>query len=306
MAAERPTSLMAHRRSSQIGPGSNRNSAALSSSDKHNSLQRTSTASAIATTTTQSNRLVLITGATGGIGKATAVSFARTGTYNLALHFNTADAEAQESLIAAISEVVPAVIDVALFQADLSSYDEVRKLHKEVVDGLGKGVDVLFSNAGTTGGLQNISCLADVPIETFESTWRVNAGSPFLLAQLCLPHMEQQGWGRIIFNSSVAALNGGVVGPHYASSKSALHGFVHWLGGNVAKKGITVNAIAPALVEDTAMLPGGSAGTEKLKERLPVGRLGRPEEIAETVMWMVNTGYLTRKIVPVDGGFHPY
>lgn len=95
------------------------------------------------------------------------------------------------------------------------------------------------------------------------------------------------------------------MGPHYASSKSALHGFVHWLGGNVAKKGITVNAIAPALIEDTAMLPGGGDDA-KLKEKIPVGRLGRPEEIAETVMWMVNTSYLTRKIVPVDGGFHPY
>lgn len=56
------------------------------------------------------------------------------------------------------------------------------------------------------------------------------------------------------------------MGPHYASSKSALHGFVHWLGGNVAKKGITVNAIAPALIEDTAMLPAGAKGTEGLKE----------------------------------------
>ena len=240
-----------------------------------------------------------------GIGKATAVSFARTGQYNLALHFNTASPAAQESLIQAISEVVPAVIDVALFQADLSNFDSVRKLHQDVVEGLGAGVDILFSNAGTTGGLSNVSSLSDVSIETFEETWRVNTASPFLLAQLCLPHMEKQQWGRIIFSSSVAALNGGVVGPHYASSKSALHGFVHWLGGNVAKKGITVNAIAPALIEDTAMLPGGGDDA-KLKEKIPVGRLGRPEEIAETVMWMVNTSYLTRKIVPVDGGFHPY
>lgn len=102
-------------------------------------------------------------------------------------------------------------------------------------------------------------------METFESTWRINAGSPILLAQLCLPHMEKQGWGRIIFNSSVAALSGGVVGPHYASSKSALHGFVHWLGANVAKKGITVNAIAPALIEDTTMLPAGAEEKEGLK-----------------------------------------
>ncbi|KAF2215135.1 hypothetical protein CERZMDRAFT_109909 [Cercospora zeae-maydis SCOH1-5] len=241
-----------------------------------------------------------------GIGKATAVAFARTGKYNLALHFNTASGEAQENLIEAISEVVPEVIDVALFQADLGDFDEVRKLHTDVMEGLGMGVDVLFNNAGTTSNLSNVANLSDVSMETFESTWRINAGSPILLAQLCLPHMEKQGWGRIIFNSSVAALSGGVVGPHYASSKSALHGFVHWLGANVAKKGITVNAIAPALIEDTTMLPAGAEEKEGLKGKIPVGRLGRPEEIAETVMWMVNAGYLTRKIVPVDGGLHPY
>lgn len=136
--------------------------------------------------------------------------------------------------------------------------------------------------------------------------------------------MEAQQYGRIIFNSSVAALNGGVVGPHYASSKSGLHGFVHWLGLNIAKKGITVNAVAPALIEGTTMLPGGgdtgalaeSESTSKPKVWLcvlmkccigiPVGRLGRPEEVAETVLWMVNTGFVTRKIIAVDGGYHAY
>ena len=116
---------------------------------------------------------------------------------------------------------------------------------------------------------------------------------------------------------------GGVVGPHYASSKSALHGFIHWLAGNVAKKSITVNGIAPALIEETAMLPGGTAELASsefrgyLKEVIwalgangragvPVGRLGKPEEIANTVMWMVDTGYVTNKVITVDGGVYAY
>lgn len=73
--------------------------------------------------------------------------------------------------------------------------------------------------------------------------------------------MEEAGYGRVVFNSSVAGITGGVVGPHYSSSKAAIHGLVHWLAGNVAGKGITVNAVAPALVE-SAMLPGG--GSEEL------------------------------------------
>lgn len=70
-------------------------------------------------------------------------------------------------------------------------------------------MDVLFNNAGTVAGLTGVKKLADVPIDVFESAWRVNTGSAILLAQLCLPHMESQGWGRVIFNSSVAAFTGG-------------------------------------------------------------------------------------------------
>jgi 3-oxoacyl-[acyl-carrier protein] reductase len=83
--------------------------------------------------------------------------------------------------------------------------------------------------------------------------------------------MEAQGWGRIIFDSSVAAFTGGVVGPHYASSKSAQHGFVHWLAGNVAKKGVTVNAVAPALIGDTNML--GSADDEEMQKKVASSKL---------------------------------
>lgn len=184
------------------------------------------------------------------------------------------------------------------FQADLSSFDAVRKLHQDVVSALGDP-EVLFLNAGSTCGASGVKSLADISLETFEQTWRINTASPFLLAQLCLPAMEKAGWGRIVFNSSVAGLTGGVVGPHYASSKSALHGLLHWMAGNLATKGITVNAVAPALIESTAMLP---AGGEDLARKIPVGRFGQPQEIAETVLWMVKSGYVTNKVIAVDGG----
>jgi 3-oxoacyl-[acyl-carrier protein] reductase len=74
-----------------------------------------------------------------------------------------------------------------------------------------------------------------------------------------MPAIEDAGWGRVISISSVAGFTGGVVGPHYASSKAALHGLIHWLAGAYAKKGVTVNGVAPALIEDTKMLPGSSA-----------------------------------------------
>lgn len=211
-------------------------------------------------------RIVLITGSTGGIGKATALAFAKEGGYDLALHFNNASQDVRATLEASIRGVAKDQdIRFFFFKADIGDYDDVRNLHKEVVNELGP-VDVLFNNAGSNGGYNTVQSLADVPIEAMEETWRINTGSGILLTQLCLPHMESQGWGRIIFDSSVAAFTGGVVGPHYASSKSAQHGFIHWLASNVAKKGITVNGVAPALVGDTNMM--GSSEDQELQEKV--------------------------------------
>ena len=111
--------------------------------------------------------------------------------------------------------------------------------------------------------------------------------------------MESRKYGRVIFCSSVAGFTGGVVGPHYASSKSALHGLIHWMSKAYCAKGITVNGIAPALIGGTKMLPGDN---EELAKLIPAGRLGDPDEVAETVVWMVKTGYVTNKVVGVDGG----
>ena len=201
-----------------------------------------------------SPKLALITGATGGIGAATAIALAKTGDFNLALHYNSASKEKQDQVLKAIKDASSGnEVKAVFYQADIGNYDSVRQLHSAVVADLGHP-DVLFNNAGTNAGIKAPASLSDVSIDVIETTWRVNTGSGILLTQLCLPHMESQGWGRIIFDSSVAAFTGGYVGPHYASSKSAQHGFVHWLAGNVAKKGITVNAVAPALIGGTVMM----------------------------------------------------
>ncbi|KAL0258153.1 hypothetical protein SLS55_007325 [Diplodia seriata] len=267
-------------------------------------------------TTDLGSHLALVTGASGGIGKATCLALAELGCSIAAHYYSNSDAAN-----ALVDQLKAKGVKAQAFQADLSSYDEVRKLHSSVYSSLGAPT-ILFNNAGSTLSKHGLRSASDISIEDFELTWRSNCGSAFLLTQLCLPDMEKAGWGRVIFCSSVAGLNGGVVGPHYAyapdfllptsnenarlnlrpyrSSKSALHGLVHWLAGAYAAKGITVNGVAPALIQDTAMLPGSN---EELAKKLPVGRLGRPEEIAETVLWMVKTGYVTNKIITVDGGW---
>jgi len=212
--------------------------------------------------TTMPQETALITGATGGIGQATALAFAREG-YNLALHYNTASSKVP-SLVSSVRAAATTDIRIETFQADLSDYSAVRSMHAAVVSQLGAPT-ILFLNAGSTSGLSGVKDLADVSVDDFEATWRVNTASPFLLTQLCLPAMVEAGHGRIVFNSSVAGLTGGVVGPHYASSKAAVHGLVHWLAGNVAAKGVTVNAVAPALIQETGMLPAGGEELAKSK-----------------------------------------
>ncbi|KAF2124223.1 putative short-chain dehydrogenase/reductase [Dothidotthia symphoricarpi CBS 119687] len=246
-------------------------------------------------------QLALITGSTGGIGSATSRLLASLGC-RIALHYNS-DVETATLLKNELQKKHPHELNrnFMSFKADMGDYDQVRELHTNVVSTLGHPT-ILINNAGSTLGLSGVKSVADVPIEDFERTWRVNCGSAYLLTQLCIPAMEESGWGRVIFVSSVAGLTGGIVGPHYASSKSALHGLIHWLANAYAKKGVTVNGIAPALIEQTKMLPGSS---EELSKKIPLGRLGTPDEIAETVLWMIKTGYVTNKVICVDGGMFP-
>ncbi|KAK3078848.1 hypothetical protein LTS18_006477 [Coniosporium uncinatum] len=238
-------------------------------------------------------RLALVTGASGGIGRATCLALADLGCSIAAHYFSN-----EEKARSLVQEIEKRGVKAEAFKADLGDYDEVRALHTSVTRALGAPA-ILFNNAGTTLSKSNLPSISDLSVSDFERTWRTNCGSAFLLTQLCLPDMETSAWGRVIFCSSVAAFTGGIVGPHYASSKSALHGLIHWLAGAYAKKGVTVNGVAPALIEGTAMLPGATA---ELEGKVPVGRLGRPEEVAETVVWMVRTGYVTNKVVAVDGG----
>ena len=158
-----------------------------------------------------SEHLALITGATGGIGSATCHALASLGC-SVAVHYNSAASKA-ESLVADLR--TKHHVKAAHFQADLSTYDGVRDLHRNVVETLGDPT-ILFNNAGVTAGKSGVEDIAEVSVQVFEETWRANCGGAFLLCQLCVPGMERRGWGRVVFCSSGAAFTGGVVGPHYA------------------------------------------------------------------------------------------
>ena len=156
-------------------------------------------------------QLALVTGATGGIGRATCEALAAEGC-NVAIHYHSASKVA-EDLISELESNHG--VKAQAFQADLSSYDEVRCLHAEVTKAMGSPT-ILFNNAGTSMGKTGLKDISEVSVEEFEATWRANCGHTFLLTQLCMPAMVEKEWGRIVFCSSVAGFTGGVVGPHYA------------------------------------------------------------------------------------------
>ena len=114
--------------------------------------------------------------------------------------------------------------------------------------------------------------------------------------------MQLRGFGRVLFMSSVAAFTGGIVGPHYAASKAGLHGLTHFLAARVASSGVTVNALAPALITNTGMLPGDP---EHLRQQVPVRRLGQPDEVADLALSILRNPYTTNQVISIDGGIHP-
>ncbi|KAI0074705.1 3-oxoacyl-reductase [Panus rudis PR-1116 ss-1] len=244
-----------------------------------------------------SGKLALVTGASGGIGQASAKELARLGC-SIAVHHSSEESKPKADQL--VSELTLLGVKAAAFQADLSTYAGADALYNAVVKDFGHP-DILFSNHGATGKVIGPNGdIGDITPEMFEQIWRLNAGTAFRLAQLCIPHMEKQKWGRVIFTSSVAAGNGGVIGPQYASSKSALHGLVHWLSLRYAKTGITTNAIAPALIEDTAMMANP---TPETRSKIPIGRLGKPDEIASIVALCATNAYMTNKVIVADGGW---
>jgi 3-oxoacyl-[acyl-carrier protein] reductase len=248
--------------------------------------------SASTTDSTLAGRVALVTGASGGIGQAVARRLAAEGAV-LALGYG-AHAEPAEAVAAEITAAGGTAIALS---ADLGERQAPAELVRAAEERLGP-VDVLVNNAG----LGRRQALEEITIGDFDEMLAVNLRAPFLLTQAVVPGMRERGFGRILFVSSVAAFTGGIIGPHYAASKSGLHGLTHFLAARLARSGITVNALAPALITGTDMLPGNPA---ELSERVPVGRLGQPDEVADLAVGILRNSYLTSQVISLDGGMHP-
>ena len=233
-------------------------------------------------------RVALVTGASRGIGRAIAVELAKNG-LDVAVNYRERGAEAA----AACAEIEALGRRAVAVQADVGADAEVARLVATIEKGLGP-VDVLVNNAG----IARVQSIEDITEEDWDEILRVNLKSAFLVTRRVLPGMRARRWGRIVNVSSAAAHVGGVVGPHYASSKAALLGFTHWCARVLAKEGVTANAIAPALVA-TDMIPPGAR-----PDLIPQGRFGTVAEVAEAAVMLVRNAYVTGQTINVDGGVY--
>ncbi|HEY4805175.1 MAG TPA: SDR family NAD(P)-dependent oxidoreductase [Paraburkholderia sp.] len=235
------------------------------------------------------DRVALVTGGSRGIGRAIAIALASAGAAVAVNYRQRADEAAQ--VVALIEGAGGRALAV---RADVSAAGEVARMIAEVESGLG-AIDVLVNNAGT-GTFYDIDALTEAE---FDRTLAVNLKSAFLCTQVVLPGMRMRHWGRIVNLSSVAARGAGAVGVHYNASKAGLEGLTRGYAARVARDGVTVNAVAPGPVDTEMAAPLKAAN---IAERLPVGRLGAPEEVAQIVLMVVGNGFVTGQTIAVNGG----
>jgi 3-oxoacyl-[acyl-carrier protein] reductase len=229
-------------------------------------------------------KVALVTGASRGIGAAVAVALGAAGA-RVAVNFR------QEA--AAAEQVARAIGQALAVQADVADSSAVAAMLAAVEAGLGP-VDILVNNAG----IALIRGIDDLTEADFDATLAVNLKGAFLCTQAVLPGMRARGWGRIVNISSGAARGAGGVGLHYNASKAGLEGLTRGYAARLVKEGITVNAVAPSLIE-TDMVKGGLASSPS---RIPLGRFGTAEEVAQVVMMLVGNAYITGQTIPLSGG----
>jgi 3-oxoacyl-[acyl-carrier protein] reductase len=237
-----------------------------------------------------SGRVALVTGGSRGIGRAIALALAEAGA-DVAVNCKTRDREAAE----VASEVERRGRRSLVVRADVALAGDVGRMARAVEDRLG-AVTILVNNAGIARPL----AVDGITEADWDETIDVNLKSVFLVTQAVLPGMRARRWGRVVNLSSVAAQLGGIVGPHYAASKAGILGLTHSYASLLAGEGITVNAIAPALIE-TEMI---ASNPKARPERIPAGRFGTVEEVAGIAVMLARNGFVTGQTVNVNGGFY--
>ncbi len=236
------------------------------------------------------NRVALVTGGSRGIGAGIAVALATAGA-DVAVNYREQGAAAR-SVCAEIASRGRKAIAV---QADVSRAQEITRMVSELESSLGP-VDILVNNAA----IAKPRPFEEITETEWDEILRVNLKSVFLVTQAVIAGMRKRKWGRIINLSSVAAQTGGAVGAHYAASKAGIIGLTHSCASSFIKDGITVNAIAPALIE-TDMVTSNPNASPRL---IPMGHFGKVDDVASIAVMLASNEYITGQTISVNGGWY--
>jgi 3-oxoacyl-[acyl-carrier protein] reductase len=241
-----------------------------------------------------SGKTVIVTGASTGIGLGIAAAFARQGA-NVAM-----TARGAERLEAAVKTLRDSGLSVLACQVDVANAAEVQAMCETVAQKFG-GIDILCANAG----IYPVAKIEDLTEAQWDEVMDVNAKGNFLCVKSCLPYLRKSGAGRVILTSSITGPVTGIHGlSHYGASKAAQLGFMRAAAMELAKDGITVNAVLPGMIETEALAALGDAFIASSIALIPVQRLGHVNDIANAVMFFAapESGFVTGQGLIVDGG----
>jgi len=239
------------------------------------------------TTTSLRGRTALVTGGARDIGAAIVRALAEAGAA-VAINYR----ERADAANALAKHITGAGGKAMAIGADVSEAGAVAQMIERANAELGP-IDILVNNAG----IAIVRGIDDLTEADFDRTITVNLKSVFLCTQAVLPMMRAKKWGRIFNISSGAARGAGSIGPHYNASKAGVEGLTRGYAARLVKEGITVNAVAPSLIETDMM-----KGQDNLVSRIPLGRFGTAEEVAQAAIMLIGNPYMTGQTVALSGG----
>ena len=241
-------------------------------------------------------KVAFVKGASRGIGRAIALELAAVGVTVVVNYF-----QRQEDAEIVVRTIENKGGNAMAYQADVSDRKAVDAMFSTIDERLGR-LDILVNNAGIASRIDSITAISD---ETWRHTLAVNLDGAFFCLRCAIPRLRMAGRGRIVNISSGAALTGGVVGAHYAASKAGLLALTAKAARELARDGIAVNAVLPSIIETDMLdeLAGRVEVRENLRRTFPVGRFGRPEEVAQVVRFLCLEApdYLTGEFISIRG-----